>query len=116
MKKNQKYSQDEMYLAIEMWNESGLSQYSFCKREQLSTSTFSYWIKKYRKEKDQLEPFQEDFVKTFISVEVSRAMESQALNTRLSDNYRIEITYPNGVRLSCPVNIDLQQIKTLIRS
>ncbi len=35
MRKNCKYKQEEMFLAIEIWKESGMSQYSFCKREQL---------------------------------------------------------------------------------
>jgi len=33
MRKNQKYSKEEMYLAIELWQENGLSQVKFCFRE-----------------------------------------------------------------------------------
>jgi hypothetical protein len=51
MRKNQKYSKEEMYLAMELWQESGLSQGKFCSRENLSVKTFSYWYKKYKKEK-----------------------------------------------------------------
>jgi transposase-like protein len=51
MRKNQKYSKEEMYLAIELWQESGLSQAKFCSRENLLVKTFSYWYRKYKKEK-----------------------------------------------------------------
>ena len=52
MRKNKKYSKDDMYLAIELWQESGLSQVKFCSRENLSVKTFSYWYKKYKKGKE----------------------------------------------------------------
>jgi hypothetical protein len=48
MRKNQKYSKEEMYLAIELWRENGLSQVKFCSRENLSVNTFSYLFKKYK--------------------------------------------------------------------
>jgi len=34
MRKNQKYSKEEMYLAIELWQKTGLSQDKFCSREK----------------------------------------------------------------------------------
>jgi DNA-binding transcriptional regulator YiaG len=40
-----------VYLAIELWQESGLSQNKFCVLEKLSVKTFSNWLRKYRKEK-----------------------------------------------------------------
>ena len=46
MRKNQKYSQEEMFLAIELWQESGLSQFKFCKREGIAKGTFQYWLRK----------------------------------------------------------------------
>jgi hypothetical protein len=35
MRKNQKDSKEEIYLAIELWQESGLSQNKFCSRKKL---------------------------------------------------------------------------------
>ena len=52
MRKNQKYSKEEMYLAVELWQESGLSQVKFCSREKLSVKTFSYWYRKYKEGKE----------------------------------------------------------------
>jgi hypothetical protein len=37
-----------VYLAIELWRESGLSQNKFCTGENLSVKTFSYWHRKYK--------------------------------------------------------------------
>jgi hypothetical protein len=48
MRKNQKYSKEKIYLAIELWQESGLSQGKFCFRENLSAKIFSYWYRKYK--------------------------------------------------------------------
>ena len=111
MRKNQKYSKEEMYLAIELWQESGLSQVKFCSRENLSVKTFSYWLRKYRKEKIiKNEPAEKAF-DTFIPVEISRNRASTAAT---ANSGRIEIWFPNGVQLSCPVGIDTSQLKNLI--
>jgi transposase-like protein len=111
MRKNQKYSKEEMYLAIELWQESGLSQVKFCSRENLSVKTFSYWLRKYRKEK-QLSAGQSKKVSdTFIPVDICRDLTSA--NTRFNSG-RIDVTFPNGVQLSCPVGIDTSQLKNLI--
>jgi len=109
MRKNQKYSKEQMYLAKEKWQSSGLTQLQFCKRENLSKSTFGYWLKKYRKEQGQPKPSREKPVKAFIPVEVPKTMEVPVLG-----NGQIEITYPNGVKVSCPESINVHQLKSLI--
>jgi transposase-like protein len=111
MRKNQKYSKEEMYLAIELWQESGLSQVKFCSREKLSVKTFSYWLRKYRKEKGFSVERGRNVSDTFIPVEISRGGLSTEANPS-SD--RIEVSFPNGVQLSCPVGIDTSQLKNLI--
>jgi transposase-like protein len=111
MRKNQKYSKEEMYLAIALWQESGLSQVEFCAGEKISVKTFHYWLRKYREEKGLLECHSKKASKTFIPVEVSNG---RTLNRTNPDYGRIELAFPNGVRLSCPVNIDISQLKSLI--
>ena len=110
MKKNQKYTQEEMFLAIELWRESKLSQEQFCQRENISISTFQYWLKKQR---DINVPKQEPKKKkqskeTFIPVQVNEHLVE-------SIEHHLEITYPNGVKLTCPANMEINQIKTLIQ-
>ena len=111
MRKNQKYSKEEMYLAIELWQESGLSQTRFCSRENLSVKTFSYWLRKYRKEKGVSIEGGKKISDTFIPVEISRGATSTGTST---NSTRIDVSFPNGVQLSCPVGIDISQLKTLI--
>jgi len=111
MRKNQKYSKEEMYLAIELWQESGLPQSRFCSRERLSIKTFSYWLRKYRKEKGISVGRSKKASDTFIPVEISRGAASTLANTHSG---RIEVSFPNGVQLSCPVGIDIGQLKSLI--
>jgi len=109
MRKNQKYSKEEMYLAIEMWKGSGLSQVKFCSAEKLSVKTFAYWLRKYKQEKGFPAKKNESVQKAFIPVKVSNAR-----NHLVPDCVSIEVTFPNGVRLSCPAGIDIGQLKTLI--
>jgi len=51
MRKNQKFTKEQMYAWIESWQQSGTSQNRFCKEEKISTSTFNYWLRKYKQEK-----------------------------------------------------------------
>jgi hypothetical protein len=85
VRKNQKYSKEEMYLAIELWQESGLSQVKFCSREKLSVKTFSYWYRKYKKGKG----FSDDFflVKNLLSVTKLNVKRFQIVKKRLQDIY-----------------------------
>ncbi|WP_072999668.1 IS66 family insertion sequence element accessory protein TnpA [Mariniphaga anaerophila] len=111
MRKNQKYSKEEMYLAIELWQESGLSQVKFCSREKLSVKTFSYWLRKYRKEKAFQVKGDKKVSDTFIPVEISRGGTPTETN---ANSGRIDVSFSDGVQLSCPVGIDISQLKTLI--
>lgn len=109
MQKNQKYSKEEMYLAIEMWHESKLSQREFCQEENLSVKTFAYWLKKYKSEKGVLKEELNAEDTTFIPVEVTK--EQPAL---IPEPSCIEILYPNGVKMKCPLAMNVALLKTLI--
>lgn len=100
-----------MYLAIELWQESGLSQSKFCAREKLSVKTFSYWHRKYKNEKGLSVECNKETPDTFIPVKVS----GNRMPSDTDGEYgRIEVSFPNGVQLSCPVGIDIGQLKNLI--
>jgi len=100
-----------MYLAIELWQESGLSQSKFCARENLSVKTFSYWYKKYKKEKGLPAGRNKEVSDTFIPVKVSG---DGTTNVSDGEYGRIEVSFPNVVQLSCPVGIEIGQLKSLI--
>jgi hypothetical protein len=109
MEKNKRYSKEEMYHAIELWQESGLSQKVFCSREKLSLPAFGYWLRKYRDQKEA--STQENLSGSFIPVEVPGVKTAGHSFSGLAN---IEVSFPNGVRLSCPVSVDIAQLKTLI--
>lgn len=100
-----------MYLAIKLWRESGLSQVKFCSGEKLSVKTFSYWLRKYKKEKGFSAKKNKETPDTFIPVEVSGVKTITNSNAKYG---RIEVCFPNGVQLSCPVEIEIGQLKNLI--
>ena len=111
MQKNQKYSKDYMYRAIAQWQGSGLSQVKFCSGEKLSVKTFSYWLRKYRQEKGVSFGGSKKARETFIPLKVSGTKTERDPSANFG---RIEVSFPNGVRLSCPAGIDIGQLKTLI--
>ena len=97
-----------MYLPIELWQESGLSQVKFCSREKLPVKTFSYWYKKYKKEKGLSVEENKETPNAFIPVEVS----SDRTTAAKKESYgRIELPFPNGVQLSYPVGIDIDTVE-----
>jgi transposase-like protein len=107
MKNNQKYTQEEMYLAIELWKESGLSQQKYCRGNGIVYNTFKYWVKKYNGKKKPTKPQ----VKTFLPVQVKATTE----DTKLQQfDKEITITYPNGIELRCSADIGINQLKALL--
>ena len=100
-----------MFLAIELWQESGLSQVKFCSREKLSVKTFSYWHRKYKKEKGLSVECNKETPNAFIPVKVSGDRTAAGTDGEYG---RIEVSFPNGVQLNCPVGIDIGQLKSLI--
>lgn len=111
MRKNQKYSKEFMYSAIRRWKVSGLSQVKFCSGENLSVKTFNYWLRKYRGEKFAMGKPKSTSSDTFIPVEVSDTGRSKCST---HDSGRIELLFPNGVRLSCQAGIEIVHLKSLI--
>ena len=87
-----------MYSLIESWKSSGLTQRNFCASHAVKPSGFSYWLKRYeeRETPSTVSPFRE-----FIP-------EQHVLD-------KIEIIYPNGVRLSLPTSSSPESIRSLLR-
>ena len=107
MRKNQKYTQAEMYENIKRWQTSGLSQKQFSKQEGFPLTTFSYWLIKYRKQKKG----QEAKTKTFLPVEIISQAGSETISY---ESHIITIIYPNGIRVTCPITIEMEYLRTLI--
>jgi transposase-like protein len=105
MRKNQKYTQAEMQASITKWRESGLTQHGYCKQEQISTSTFSYWVRKLSREQ-MPERSSREVVQSFIPVELPKP--------EVLPVWQIEIGYPDGVQVRCAAGTDISIIKALI--
>jgi transposase-like protein len=71
----------QMYPLVEEYLSSGVSQEQFCSSRGLASSSFHYWIKKYKAANQA--------PAGFVAVN-THAMEPEA---------SMELTYPNGVKL-----------------
>lgn len=54
-------SKKEIFSLVEQWELEGESQKLFCQRHDLHPATFSYWVTKYRKSKNEIP--QSEFIK-----------------------------------------------------
>lgn len=120
MKKNQKYNRENIFPIIAAWEQSKQSQAKFCKDNKLSISTFQYWLKKYKesrsKTKTQKKPGEQRKRKSFLTVKLAE-QEHQLPGlpaAKAGSTDHINIYYPNGVRLSCPTNINPELLHNLI--
>lgn len=91
---------EEMYLALELWQESGLSQRAFCQKEGLNYQVFGYWLKKYRQGKNppRVKP------NGFVGLNVDSPSFSEGISIR----------YPNGVVLTCSEDLDPLKLQALV--
>lgn len=93
MKKQERFQrQEEMLSLVERWQESGKTQQLFCQENNLTYTTFYYWLKRYRRGLD----------------------ESSFLPVEISSGSHIEIRYPGGVVLQLPAETRLATLKQLL--
>jgi transposase-like protein len=107
MKQNQKYTQEEMFEAIERCKKEGLGHTKYCKQSGIHYQTFRYWLKKYQKEKSQRK------IRTgFVPVEISTPVTNRPSKENAAN---ITIAYPNGLLVNCPATISSELLRTLIK-
>lgn len=80
-KKRKLRTAEEMYPLIEAWSGSGQSKSEFCLAHDLRLNTFSYWHKKYSREKNGELDIAEKLVGEFVRVNISS--ESAGLESGL---------------------------------
>jgi hypothetical protein len=96
MKKQERIQhQEKMFSLIEQWQQSKLPQQKFCTDQGITYTTFYYWLKRYRSQKEEMGGF--------MSMRV----------TSWRENF-IEIRYPSGVILQIPSTVSLSAIRQLI--
>jgi hypothetical protein len=107
MRKNRKYSQQEMFGLIRKWEASGISQEKYLKDNGIAKSTFGFWRKKYLRE--QKGAAVQD--RNFIPVKIDAPVEEYG---QKAEN-QIELHYPSGVKLICSGNIEFARLMALIK-
>jgi hypothetical protein len=97
-KKNRSKLEQEMRYHIQTWQQGKQTQQQYCHENNLAYHTFLYWLNKIRLKKKPNE-------QAFIPVQMGQPPNPTQVE--------LEISYPNGVRLRVPA--DIQLIGQLIR-
>jgi hypothetical protein len=105
MRKNQKYSQEQMFGAIERCQHKGISPKEYCRENQIPYPSFQYWLRKYQKEQinQNLKPEQ-----GFLPVRIEEAP--------ISGSGQLTIQYPSGIQVRCPLHTPIHLLQSLIIS
>jgi hypothetical protein len=95
-----------MFVLIEAYLSSGLTQRSFSQKHSIPYSTFQWWLQKYRKVKGSTKN-----QKRFIPINLTSS--KTLLN---HPQYTCAIEYPNGVIIHLGEKIDTQLLLQLIQA
>ena len=99
----------QMYKLIETFLSSGKTQKQFCQQHAIRYSTFLFWLRRYRGERQPI-PIQK--VKTegsFIPIHFSSKDPSPDLE------YTWSVEYPNGVRIRFNSRPDMDMLRGLVQ-
>jgi hypothetical protein len=105
MRKNQKYSQEQMFGAIEKCQRDGLSPKEYCCSMNIPYPSFQYWLRKYQKEQIKQNPKPTE---GFLPVRIEDAP--------ITGSNQLIIHYPNGIQVRCPLNTPVHLLQSLIIS
>ena len=91
----------QMYPIISGFSKSGMTSKSYAALHGLNYGVYKYWLRKYNiDKKQQASTVSSDFIPV-------------AFTPASNITSRLEISYPNGVRVSVSTALDAQGIKTL---
>ena len=99
--RNNRIVRQQMLELVDRWKKSGLSQKSFCQKEQIPFHKFYYWLRRSRHKTENTKETDAGFVKLKIK-------EPVALSS-------IEVHLPQGVRLFFHAPVSAEYLKTLLR-
>jgi transposase-like protein len=104
MRKNQKYTQAEMYSAIERCHKEDITYSQYCNQAGIHYATFKYWTKKYQRERAARKTIAKaSFVPVHLQAEVNTPD-------------RFTITFPGGVRIDCPSTTPVSYMSAPIKA
>jgi len=87
---------------MEQRQSRGLSVQAFCANENINPATYYYWHQRLRLKESSETPM-------LVPISIEKPVRGYGINR---DN--LELTYPNGVRLSVPQSSELSLIRELI--
>jgi hypothetical protein len=90
----------QMFSLMEQWQQSGLTQKTFCEQQSIRYYVFHYWYKRYRMQQSGLA----DNPGSFVKLQVSKPLPSGS----------IEINYPGGVRILFHEPVSSEYLKALV--
>jgi len=93
------------------WEASGLTQSAYCRSEDVSVSVFKYWRRKFC----GLAPKDVNLATEHKPV-APKFLEMQTDPANASSSSQIQISYPNGVRISVPSSMSAERIAVLATS
>jgi hypothetical protein len=106
-----KYTKEKMFEYIEQWKSSKITQEAFCNKAGISYYSFKYWVHKYKlnnapnKVATIVEGSEPD---TFLPVNFSSMHSVGDISSQ------IEIFFPGGIQMNCPMEIDFKRLKELL--
>ena len=109
MNQKDKSHQIEMFHLVERWEQSGMSLRAFSKTVVIPYEKLRYWKKKFKgtnqNTRQELPAIPKD-TPDFIPIEAPN--KTVILSS-------LQISYPNRVKLSCPSDIGIDTLKSLIK-
>ena len=88
---------------LQPWKDSGLSANKFCNLNNISVHTFKYWQYKIQEENRRKQ------ISDFIPIRINNKVET------FSEEKKVEIFYPNGVKITVPFGKSISLIRSLIK-
>ncbi|TKK70376.1 hypothetical protein FC093_06415 [Ilyomonas limi] len=98
-------TQQQMFLMIASWQQSGLTQKDYCEQHSVRYHVFHYWYKKYRDTQLSDQPA------GFIPLQIQ---PSAAASNTPSAGVHTEMVLPNGRRLLFHRPVSVDYLKALI--
>ncbi len=91
---------EQMFKLIEQWQQSGLTQNTFCQQQSIKYHVFHYWYKRYREQHAD----QQINTASFVKLQIAKSSSSGS----------VEIYYPGGIRLVFHEPVNSSYLKALV--
>jgi len=95
----------QMYTLIEKYLSSGSTQKQFCQQESIPLSTFSYWLRHYRRSNQNSDQKSAEFIPLGFT---------STRNIPVLSQPTCAVEYPNGVLVRLFGSVDVQLISRLV--